>query len=170
MKKIDISTPKYPNAFALVDDSDFDKLTKQIPYKWYARKESSGNVYAVRHSYIKSRSIRMHVAIMGHVTGKEIDHRNGNTLDNRRCNLRHCTRAENQRNRGAQKNNTSGYKGVSWYKGHNRWRVQIKHNGKKIHLGYFTCIVKAASAYDKAALELHGEFAKLNFEQGNTNE
>jgi hypothetical protein len=90
-----------------------------------------------------------------------IDHINGNPLDNRRVNLRICTPAENARNRRAQRGSHAGYKGVHW---HNvgKWRAVIWANGVRHDLGVFGSREEAASAYDKAALELHGEFARTN--------
>jgi hypothetical protein len=162
MKKIDISTKKYPNTFALVDDIDYERL---IIYKWYAKEMGLGKVYAYRNSRVKGKrpAIAMHMEIMGVVKNKEIDHRSGITLDNRRGNLRHCTAIENQMNRGAQTNNTSGYKGVHWSKEKNKWRSQIGYRGGLLYIGAFFCLVRAAKAYDKKAKELYGEFAWLNF-------
>ena len=105
----------------------------------------------------------LHRLLMDPPKGMVIDHINHNGLDNRRENLRICTRAENSRNRGKQKNNTSGYKGVCWYKRDKKWRAQIKKDSKKIHIGYFDIIEDAARAYDAKAKELFGEFAHLNF-------
>ena len=95
--------------------------------------------------------------------GMVIDHINHNGLDNRRENLRICTNAENQRNRGKQKNNTSGYKGVDWRKDHKKWRARINKDNKTIHIGYYNIIEEAARAYDAKAKELHGKYAQLNF-------
>jgi hypothetical protein len=105
----------------------------------------------------------MHNAILGRVSGKMTDHRNGITLDNQRHNLRHCTNAENSRNRKLHKNNTSGYKGVSWRKKENKWYTNITVNRKNLHIGGFSCLVKAAKAYDEAARKHFGDFAWLNF-------
>ena len=162
MKYIDISTKKYPNTFALVDDCDYEELNK---YRWHAVKASGGLIYANRTPRIKGKNkpIKMHTAIMGHVDGKQVDHRSGDTLDNQRANLRHCSHAENMMNRKINSNNTSGYKGVSWDKAMNKWLASIQLNGKSIHIGYFFCLIKAAKAYDTAAVELFGEFARLNF-------
>jgi hypothetical protein len=159
MKHIDISTPKFPSTFTFVDDEDFHELNK---HKWHPAKEASGMIYVKRNIGFGIKQ-RMHIAILGQIEGKMIDHRNRNGLDNQRHNLRYCSNAENQRNRGAQRNNKSGYKGVSWYKGSDRWVAQIKCDGVKLHLGYFTCLVKAAKAYDKAAKLHFGGFASLNF-------
>ena len=161
MKKIDISSKTHPNTFALVDDCNYDELNC---FKWHAQ-EQSGNLYATRSTRVngKYKLLYMHTAIMGRVEGKMADHRNGITLDNQRCNLRHCTNAENLRNRGPQKNNTSGYKGVYWSNSSKKWRAYITYNGTNIHLGYFFCLIKAAAAYDKGAIKYHGEFANTNF-------
>ena len=90
------------------------------------------------------------------------DHKDRNGLNNTRENLRYATEAQNLQNRGMPKNNTSGYKGVMWCENKNKWRVQIKANNKRISLGYYSCIIKAAKAYNKAAIKYHGEFAVLN--------
>ena len=92
----------------------------------------------------------------------EADHRNHNLLDNKRQNLRRATPSQNKRNRELQKNNTSGFKGVYWHKRTRKWVAKIRGNGKKIHLGCFVDKLEAAKAYNKAALEYHGEFAYLN--------
>lgn len=88
----------------------------------------------------------------------EVDHINGNRLDNRRENLRICTHAKNMVNRGVYKNNTSKFKGVSKHKGENKWRAIVA--GKQI--GQFDTDIEAARAYNAKMIELHGEFAKLN--------
>ncbi len=93
---------------------------------------------------------------------KYVDHINGNKLDNRDTNLRECTAIQNCSNRGTGKNNTSGYKGVTWDKSRNKWKASIKVNYKLRNLGRFISKRDAARAYNAAALELHGLFAKLN--------
>jgi len=162
MKKIDISTKKHPCTFALVDDSDYEEFNA---HKWGVQEAPTGKLYAIRSIRIdgKRRLLYMHIEIMGRVAGKEIDHQTSNTLDNQRRNLRHCTHAENMRNRGPQSNNKSGYKGVYRNKSANQWQSCIRFNGKAIHLGLFSCLIKAAKAYDKAARKHFGEFARLNF-------
>jgi hypothetical protein len=115
----------------------------------------------------------MHREILGlnHGDRSLVDHRNGNTLDNRRCNLRLATRAQNVFNTAKRKAKaTSKYKGVTWSKQASsngtkydgKWRAQIRHNSKLIHIGMFTNELEAARAYNSKAKELFGEFARLN--------
>jgi len=96
--------------------------------------------------------------------GEEVDHIDGNTVDDRIENLRLATHAQNCANQGKPKGTySSEYKGVHWNKQNKKWRAQIRVDWKLIHLGYFTDEMDAASAYDEAAMEYFGEFAKLNF-------
>jgi hypothetical protein len=91
-----------------------------------------------------------------------LDHRNQNGLDNRKRNLRRATRSENAANKAKPKNNTSGYKGVSWHALSNKWRAYIKVNQKWKHLGLFSSAKAAAKAYDLAARRWFGKFAYTN--------
>ena len=102
--------------------------------------------------------------------GFHIDHINGDTQDNRIANLRLCDRNQNLSNRGLPKSNTSGYKGVIWLKRERKWFAAIWKANKKHNLGYYDCPKEAARAYDKAALELHGEFAQTNASIGTLND
>jgi hypothetical protein len=156
--------PLTKEQFAIVDDSDFDELSQ---WKWKASwAECTQSFYATRtdHSSGQPVTVRMHRYILGLAPGDNVqgDHRNGETLDNRRENLRAVTAAENQCNKATYRNNRSGYKGVSWYKAKHCWRAYIGANGKITHLGYFDDLEDAARAYNVAAKELHGEFARLN--------
>ena len=94
-----------------------------------------------------------------------VDHINHNGLDNRKANLRHATRVQNNRNRLIikRKGASSKYKGVSWRKRKKRWHARIHVNGRYKFLGYFKEEINAAKAYDKAAKKYHKEFASLNF-------
>lgn len=92
----------------------------------------------------------------------EIDHINGLRNDNRISNLREATRSENSRNRSKPSNNTSGHKGVSWINRYQCWQATIKFEGKNKFLGRFATREEAATAYNEAALQHHGEFAKID--------
>lgn len=91
----------------------------------------------------------------------EIDHINGDKQDNRLSNLRDVPLAHNQQNVGKKSNNTSGWKGVSWSKKSSKWTAEIRHNGSHTYLGMFDNIKEAAEAYIFAALDLHGDYARL---------
>ena len=145
---------------AFVDDEDYELVTQ---HKWTAHINVDGSVYAVRGRNKKCPHAFMHRLIMNAQPGQLVDHRNERTLDNRRSNLRLCKQAENLRNRGKTKANTSGFKGVTFRKSTGRWIAQIKANYQHYYLGVFDTAKKAAKAYDTAALRLHGEFARLNF-------
>ena len=95
----------------------------------------------------------------------QVDHINGNRLDNRKENLRLATPQQNQMNRKSHRNSTSKYKGVSWDKSRNKWRALIMIDNKYKHIGRYQDEREAALAYDKAARELFGEYAHLNFEE-----
>lgn len=92
----------------------------------------------------------------------EVDHRNGNRLDNRIANLRDATRSQNCANMGLASHNTSGFNGVSFYRQTGRWQAYIRHGGRRLHLGMFATAEDAAAAYDAAAIRLKGEFARTN--------
>jgi hypothetical protein len=148
---------------ALVDDADYEWLNQ---WKWYAFKNRSGAWYARRFKKTDLRprvNVFMHRLILNAREGMEVDHANHDTLDNRRENLRECTKSQNMHNAGKNKRNTTGYKGVWWKSTDNQYAAAIKINGKRIYLGRFTDPVKAALAYDEAAKKYHGEFAYLNF-------
>lgn len=91
---------------------------------------------------------------------KTIDHINGIPYDNRITNLRECTQAQNTRNKCISRRNTSGFKGVSRCRG--RWNAKIMHDGTAYSLGCYDTPQEAADAYDRAAMRLQGEFARIN--------
>ena len=152
---------------AIVDDDDFERLKG---HKWFAawcpHTESfyaQRNIPASRH---RQRTIIMHREIMSASDGEEVDHRNHDTLDNRRSNLRVCTKQQNMLNRGIQRNNTSGFKGVKRHSQCRRWVATVQLNHKRKYLGLFRSPIDAAKAYDDAVLSLHGEFAVTNASLG----
>ena len=91
-----------------------------------------------------------------------VDHKSGSWFNNLESNLRPSTKSQNAMNQQNQEGTSSKYKGVCWHAPSKKWRAYIKINGKQIHLGYFNTEIEAARAYNKAALELFGEFANLN--------
>lgn len=93
---------------------------------------------------------------------QQIDHVNGLRGSNRRVNLREATTSENVRNRGPQANSAGGVKGVTWEKRRKRWRATIKIHGRQKYLGQFATLEDARAAYDRAAVEMHGQFARTN--------
>lgn len=143
---------------ALLDDEDHARLCH---YKW-ACMQSGRTFYARR--YVKKDSVFMHRDIIAVQKGQEVDHINGNGLDNRRENLRACTHAWNTKNMGKNRANaTSKYVGVSWNSSDKRWRAQIRENGRPVVIGCFKDENEAAKARDEHALRLNGPYARLNF-------
>jgi hypothetical protein len=146
----------------IVDASDYVWLTQ---WNWYAHLDTStGSFYAARRTFVagKKERIFLHRELLGLGFDKsyEGDHKDGNTLNNRRFNLRRATRTENRRNSGIQKNNRSGVKGVIWHKSSQRWVARIGVDGRKIYLGSFRTISSAMLAYRAAVVQYHGDFAK----------
>ncbi len=151
---------------ALVDDEDYLNL---VGFPWYAAKQRIHwyAVYATGDAKHR-KSHRMHSIIMKTPGGYEVDHRDGNGLNNQRQNLRISTATQNSRNRRKSKafynrQLSSQYKGVSLQKSSNKWISRIMQNRRPIWLGIFEDEVDAARAYDTAAIQYHGEFARLNF-------
>lgn len=149
----------------LIDENDVDLLDCTWSISGgYARRGTSKNgkkATYLMHRVILARKIERDLA-----GNEQVDHINRNRLDNRRENLRLATPQINALNRSRQSNNTSGYMGVSYNKRlgrRKRWEAYIKLNKKRRFLGIFLTLEEAARAYDKVALELHGEFATLNF-------
>lgn len=147
-------------------------------FRWRVRAGTRGKVGSLAGTVKKSGYVQIRfggVQYLGHrlawfyVTGRwpteEIDHRDCNPSNNRFANLRPATRKQNGSNRKRNRNNTSGFKGVSWRNKERRWRAQIRLPGtiKTIELGLFQGKKDAALAYDRAAVFYHGEFARLNF-------
>jgi hypothetical protein len=145
------------NKVALIDDEDFALVA---PYSWHLFKDRNGYEYA--RGYKDGVKVRMHRLLARAKQGQLVDHKNGNTLDNRQENLRVCTHSENMRNQ-KKISGSSKYKGVSYRKVNNKWESRIYYCGKKLFLGLFTSEIEAAQAYDAKASELYGQFACINF-------
>lgn len=133
--------------------------------KWSAVSVRGKYVYAIRNVFMggKRRTEYLHRLVAGAPKGKFVDHVSHETLDNRKVNLRVCSREENARNRNKSSTSRSAYKGVSHSTSGRRWHAKIFNRGREIYIGMFECEVEAALAYDLYAKLLHGEFAKLNF-------
>ena|SRR5258708_10628396 len=146
--------------FSLVDDEDFDNFNK---FKWCACWNPSPKSFYARRSIYpgnnKQLSIFLHREIMKAPKGMDVDHINHDGLDNRKENLRVCTRSQNMGNRSSlSSNNKTGFRGVHWNKFLRKWRAIIEANGNRIDLGVFSEKTKAAKAYEEANKKYFGEF------------
>lgn len=163
--------PLTQGVIALVDA---DMVPALGQHNWYARCES-GHWYARRNeprSANVRRQLFMHRIILSAPDDRMVDHEKHRPLaerviDNRRANLRECTRAQNAMNMEPRAGGSSRYKGVGrWSHDKRKWVARIRADGKARHLGIFTDEVAAARAYDAAALQCFGVFAVLNFPSG----
>lgn len=153
---------------ALVDDEDYARLSR---FNWFARFSSrSRTFYAARNTGgeenifdIKRRTVFMHHVVIGweREPDTEVDHKNGNGLDNRKENLRIVSMNQNQWNATLRTDNKTGMKGVSLHAG-SAFIARIRKGGRETHIGSYATIDEAGHAYNKAAVRLHGEFARLN--------
>jgi hypothetical protein len=165
MREIQLTQDKV----ALLDDEDFEEIAA---FKWHAERH--------HHTFYAQRTVRrldggrtkeyLHRVILARklgralLPGEQVDHEDGDGLNNLRCNLRPATQSQNNRNcRHRVSNPSSQYLGVSWHKDHKKWHTQIKIPGKKLHLGYHATEFDAALARE-AYISLHPELqAKSNF-------
>lgn len=151
--KIINPNPKKKTEF-LIDIEDLEKVLNVG--LWYI---STGGYITSR---INDKDINLHVFLMNPPDDMTVDHNNNNVKDCRKSNLRICTQAENNRNASLRKDNTSGFKGVSWHIKRNKWFAKIRFNGKVMQSKFYDCKIEAAKAYNEMAIKYHGEFAKLN--------
>ena len=149
MKRIPLSI----YLFALVDDEDFWTLAE---FHWYCMKNGTNGYYAIRRE--NTETIYMHRLIMGAASDQEVDHKDGDGLNNRRSNLRLCSHGENMMNRALYGNNKSGATGVWWVPHAQKWRARVILNRKSHYLGYFDSFEAAVAARDKEAARLFGDF------------
>lgn len=150
MKEILLSQGKY----ALVDDEDFDKVS-QLRWLYKTDPWRYGNGYAVH--FHKGRVTRMHRLVLNAPKELFVDHKNGNGLDNRKSNLRLCTKSQNAMNSRVKKTNSSGLKGVYW--DHGKWASKIRIGNKSFTLGRYCTKQSAMLAYRIISLFYFGEFA-----------
>jgi hypothetical protein len=167
MNGVEVFVPLTKGFVAVVDVEDWDKVR---PYNWHAALHN-GVPYAARtiHERVpysgptrKGKTVLLHCAISGIDSSSDVDHRDRNTLNNKRDNLRVATRSQNYANQKVRSTNTSGFKGVNWSKSHRAWCARICVNYKRVNLGDFSTAEDAARAYNTAAQHHFGEFAKLN--------
>lgn len=150
--------------FTIIDDEDYEKVIGHR-YKWYVVSWKRINRHIISSVPApNTETIQLHRFIMDAPQHLLVDHINHDGLDNRKSNLRLCTKSQNCQNRRLRQNTKSKYKGVcEHHSGNHLWQVRIRVNGKRISLGYFESEVDAAMAYDRGALLYHKEFALLNF-------
>lgn len=157
MKQIPLTQGKV----ALVDDDLWEWLSQR---KWQAIANAGGQYYAMRSKRTSSGKVwvSMSRVILGLTDPHTLaEHKNGDTLDNRRKNLRPSTGSQNQANREKQKNNTSGAKSIRYYPGRSKpWTAYIRIDRKQQHLGQFATQEEAMAAYHQKAVEVWGEFAQ----------
>jgi hypothetical protein len=153
--------PLTHGAFCLVDEQDYDNIMQM---KWYLAQDGYA-AKGIPHPLLKGKTSRllMHRKIMGleHGDPRQVDHINRNRLDNRRVNLRICSRAENNRNMSLRKDSVSGRKGVSLHRRSGKWQANIQVDGTFKYLGLYSSIDDAYRAYCDAAEKLHGNFASF---------
>ncbi|MDE3095803.1 MAG: HNH endonuclease [Chloroflexota bacterium] len=144
--------------FALVDDGDFERVKG---HRWTTNRPhvtASGLEFWYAQAHIDGKTVRMHRFIMDAPSGTQVDHINGDGLDNRRSNLRLCSHAGNNRNRHVKNAPARGVLRLS----SGRWSARIGVDGRNVGLGTYDSKEAAARAYDAAAVRLHGEFGSLN--------
>lgn len=151
---------KSGSVFAVVDVSDLPLI---VWHNWGLCEGKHGNRYAGTHFSHQKKATWMHRWLTNCPEGMEVDHIDGNGLNNRMSNLRIVTHAQNMQNRKMHSTNTSGFKGVDYRAWCNRWRATIidPETGRKIHLGHFGSGEEAHAAYAEAATRLHGKFARV---------
>lgn len=146
---------------ALVDDEDYEFLSSMS----WNRSESRSRTYAVKCFWVRGENrrvtYRMHNFLMIGHDGIQVDHIDGNGLNNQKSNLRSGSLSQNQYNAKKRSDNTSGYRGVACVRG--RFHAQIQYDKKHRYIGSYPTAELAARAYDEHAKVFHGSFAKFNF-------
>lgn len=142
--------------FVMVDDEDYEELNK---YKWHVR-IGPRTFYAIRND--NHITLYMHRIITKAKRGVLVDHRDLNGLNNQKYNLRKCNQAQNIRNGRCRQNNTTGFKGVNYQRKIKKYQARVGYENKRLYLGVYNTPIEAAKIYNQKALELFGEFAKLN--------
>ena len=136
---------------------DLEDLELALQYKWYL----SADGYVVGSESMTRKRVRLHRWLMKPEKDLVVDHINGNRLDNRRSNLRICTKEQNIKNRKLSRNSSTGVTGVIYLPKTNNWKAHICINGEKTHLGYYANKEDAIKVRREAELLCYGEFSPL---------
>lgn len=153
-----VKIPLSRGYFAKIDVEDVERVCAR---KWSAVEPEPGRVYA--HCLgDEGKHVYLHRFLTDAPKGVLVDHKNGDTLDYRKANLREATHSQNSSNNPRRKRGVTGFRGVV-QRGPNRFQAKLKHERRTISAGYYIDAISAARAYDIAARKLHGEFAVLNF-------
>jgi hypothetical protein len=148
--------PLTKGRYAIIDAADYERASE---HKWCA--SCSGcRIYAYCH--MNGKTVALHRFLTNAPKGMVVDHIDGNTLNDRRSNLRVCTQQQNLYN-SRPKGKSSHFKGICWDKGKRRWVVYVRYEGRNIYVGRFRSEINAARAYDRKAYECFGQYAYLNF-------
>ncbi len=146
----------------LIDDADFKMVSSSKWFLFY-KKKNKRKQYVKSSKWFNGKQVTIHRHILGLTDPLiQVDHKNGNPLDNRRSNLRKCSIAENNRNKTSHTNATSKYLGVCYDKHRDKWAVCLMYNRKKVFRKRFNTENGAAMAYNREATKYFGEFANLN--------
>lgn len=152
---IEVKSNKYGDFDIYIDSEDIERCKN---HKWAINYNKSINNFYCICRRMNDKKIYLHRYIMDFPENKVIDHINRNTLDNRKCNLRICTQKINNTNRSpVNKNNTSGYANIYFYKKYNKYKVAFKHNYKEIFVGYFDKLEDAKKARDNEKIRIYNE-------------
>lgn len=139
---------------AIIDKIDSNNIKWYLGANGYAQHKSRGEKGIYLHRWVMARKLKRDL-----LPTEYVDHKNGDTLDNRRCNLRLCTMSQNLANAKVRSNNTTGAKGVSLDKRNGHYTAHYYINSKKHHIGSYKTLKEAAAARRKKELELYGDFA-----------
>lgn len=162
--KIELHRRNKESLWTIIDLDDLEKVIN-FPYTWYAKYNHTNNEYyvvaSVYHPELQqTRPIFLH-QFLTNANGKDVDHENNNTLDNRKSNMRVVVESNNSKNRkGRNRNNKSGYRNVSLIKG--KWVVQLQIDGKNKRLGSFDDVHEAGKFAEEMRQKYYGEYAGKN--------